>query len=233
MLKNKKAVMLDAADTLFYIKNGLGKTYASPARKYGVDPDPIELKKAFSRHFNSAPPLAFPDVINNDNLKILEKQWWYDVVKNVYNDVGMFEYFNAYFEDLFEIFRNDAWEIYPETIDVLTRLKKSGYKIIMVTNFDSRVYDVLKRLGIYEIADDIVISSEAGYAKPDIEIYRLALKRNNLDPSECIFVGDNYINDYVTPISIGIDAVLLNRNNENDKYKVKHINNLNQLISND
>ena len=36
----------DAADTLFYIKEGLGNTYAGPAKKYGIEPDPQELRNA-------------------------------------------------------------------------------------------------------------------------------------------------------------------------------------------
>ena len=61
-LSNIKAVFFDAADTLFFIKQGLGNTYAEPAKKYGINPDPQDLKKAFSIHFQAAPPLAFANV---------------------------------------------------------------------------------------------------------------------------------------------------------------------------
>ena len=57
-----KTIFFDAADTLFYIRRGLGHTYAEVARKYGADPDPSDIKKAFSRAFKSAPPLAFGNV---------------------------------------------------------------------------------------------------------------------------------------------------------------------------
>ena len=229
MLKDIKAIMFDAADTLFYIREGLGKTYASPANKYGIDPEPDQIKKAFSKYFPEAPPLAFPHV-SDQVRKVMEKSWWYEVVKNVYEDIGMFDQFDSYFDELFEIFRTSAWDIFPETKTVLSQLKKSGYTIIIVSNFDSRVYDVFDNLGISGIPDDFIISSEAGYAKPDLEIYRLALKRNSLSPSECIFIGDNYLNDYITPISIGMNALLLNRENENEKYAVKRINSLSDLL---
>ncbi len=229
MLRDIKAIMFDAADTLFYIREGLGKTYASPAEKYGIHPDPYDLKRAFSKYFPLAPPLAFPDVSDNQR-KVLEKNWWRDVVKNVYNDIGMFDKFDDYFNDLFEIFRTTAWEIYPETKSVLSRLKQRRYLIIIVSNFDSRVYDVCDNLGIIEFPDDFIISSEAGYAKPDTRIYRLAMERNGLNPSECLFVGDNYLNDCVAPLSIGMNALLLNRQNENDKYNVLQIKNLTELL---
>ena len=229
-LSNIKAVFFDAADTLFYIKEGLGNTYAAPARRYGIDPDPQDLKKAFSRHFPSAPPLAFGDVSDKER-KVLEKNWWYEVVKKVYNDIGMFDEFENYFNDLFEVFRTTAWQIFPETKSVLNEIKELGFTIIVVSNFDSRVYDVCENLKIIDHFDDFIISSEAGYAKPDIEIYNIALTRNNLNPSECIFIGDNYLNDYVAPTNIGMNALLLNRENENEKHSVEKISNLNELLS--
>lgn len=229
--ENIKAVFFDAADTLFYIKNGLGNTYAEPAKKYGTTPSPFDLKKAFSKHFPAAPPLAFGDV-SDEKRKMLEKKWWYEVVKNVYKDIGMFSEFDSYFEDLFEMFRKDAWEIFPETHKVLTYLKNKNYRLVVVSNFDSRVYDVCKSLRILDYFDDFVISSEAGYAKPDIEIFKLALKRNSLKPSDCVHIGDNYLNDYVSPTKLGINAVHLDRDAgfaENED--VNKINNLTKIIT--
>lgn len=229
-LSNIKAVFFDAADTLFFIKEGLGNTYAEPAKKYGINPDPQDLKKAFSKHFPTAPPLAFGNV-SDEERKSLEKKWWYEVVRKVYTDVGMFDDFDDYFNDLFEVFRKAAWQIFPETKNVLNKIKSLGFTIIIVSNFDSRVYDVCENLSIIDHFDDFIISSEAGYAKPDIEIYNIALSRNNLNPHQCVFIGDNYLNDYAAPTSIGMQALLLNRDNENNKHSVEKISNLNELVT--
>lgn len=228
-LKDKKAIFLDAADTLFYIRLGLGETYARPAKKYGADPSPDSLKKAFSIHFNSAPPLAFRNVTDKQR-KDLEREWWYEVVKNVYKDVGMFRDFDRYFNELFELFRTSAWEIFPETIPVLKKLREKGYMIAVVSNFDSRVYDVCSRLGISEYIDDFTISSEAGYAKPDPEIFRITLARNNLDTRECVHIGDNFENDYKSPKSIGISSVFLDRERREKNREVLSISNLYELL---
>ena len=228
--ENIKAVFFDAADTLFYIKDGLGNTYAEPAKKYGIDPDPDDLKKAFSKHFPSAPPLAF-ETKNNEELKVLEKAWWYNVVHNVYSDIGMFEEFDDYFDDLFETFRTTAWKIFPETEEVLSRLKTRGYRIVIVSNFDSRVYDVCRGMGILGYFDDFVISSESACAKPSKEIFQLALQRNGLSPDECVHIGDNYVNDYVCPTSIGMNAVFLDRENEHPDKSISKIKDLNELLT--
>ena len=227
---NIKAVFFDAADTLFFIKKGLGNTYAETAKKYGINPDQQDLKKAFSKHFPTAPPLAFGNV-SDEERKSLEKEWWYEVVRKVYADVGMFDDFDDYFNDLFEVFRKAAWQIFPETKNILNEIKSLGFAIIIVSNFDSRVYDVCESLSIIDHFDDFIISSEVGYAKPDIEIYNIALSRNNLNPQQCVFIGDNYLNDYAAPKSIGMQALLLNRDNENNKHSVQKISNLNELVT--
>ncbi len=229
-LSNIKAVFFDAANTLFFIKGGLGNTYAASAKKYGINPDPRDLKKAFSKHFPTAPPLAFSNV-SDEERKSLEKQWWYEVVRKVYADIGIFDDFDDYFNDLFEVFRKAAWQIFPETKNILNEIKSLGFAIIIVSNFDSRVYDVCESLSIIDHFDDFVISSEAGYAKPDIEIYNIALSRNNLNPQQCVFIGDNYLNDYVAPRKIGMKALLLNRENENEQYSVNKISDLNELLT--
>lgn len=225
-----KAVFFDAADTLFYIKEGLGNTYALAAKKYGIDPSPNKLKNSFSKHFPAAPPLAFTNV-NDKERKILEKKWWYEVVKNVYEDIGMFPEFDSYFEDLFELFRTNAWKIFPDTKDVLSYLKNKDYRLIVVSNFDSRVYDVCKSMEILDYFDDFVISSEAGFAKPDIKIFKLALERNSLQPSQCVHIGDNYINDYISPITLGMNAVYLDRDMKyTNEESVTRINNLSEIL---
>jgi putative hydrolase of the HAD superfamily len=208
-----KTIFFDAADTLFYIEKGLGHTYAGVARKYGADPDPAEIKKAFSRAFKSAPPLAFGDVSVKERQR-LEKEWWRAIVDKVYSEIGMFDEFDPHFDELFEVFRGEAWTLFPETVDVLSNLKESGYKLGIISNFDSRVYDVMRQLGIYEYFDVLVISSEAGHAKPSHGIFSLALERAGRDPSEVIHVGDDLCNDFHGARAMGIRALLLDREGE-------------------
>jgi len=218
---NIKTIFFDAADTLFYIDKGLGNTYASVAKKYGGDPNPDHLRKAFSRAFKSAPPLAFGGV-SNEERKVLEKNYWRDIVEHVYKEVGMFEEFDVHFDELFEVFRSSAWVIFPETKEVLISLKEKNYNLGIISNFDSRVYDVMKNLEIDEYFDKFVISSEAGHAKPDPNIFHLALKETGADPKECLHIGDNIYNDFHGPRALGIQALLLDRGGNYESIGAQH-----------
>lgn len=235
-MKDRKinTIFFDAADTLFYIKQGLGNTYASVAKKHGADPHPENLKKAFSKAFTTAPPLAF-GAVSQDERKVLEKNYWRDIVENVYHEVGMFDGFDSHFDELFEVFRRDAWEIFPETKNVLTDLKEKNYKLGIVSNFDSRVYDVMNNLEIREYFDSFVISSEAGHAKPDPNIFHVALKDIGSDPKECIHVGDNIYNDFHGARSLGIQALVLDRENDyesiGDQHKITNLEEIHKFLS--
>ena len=214
MRKDKiKTIFFDAADTLFYIRRGLGHTYAEVARKYGADPDPSDIKKAFSRAFKSAPPLAFGNV-SPEERKRLEKEWWRAIVESVYREIGMFDEFDPHFDELFEVFRGGAWTLFPETADALSSLKGAGYTLGIISNFDSRVYDVMKELGIYEYFDVFVISSEAGHAKPSHGIFSMALERAGRESHEVLHVGDDLCNDFHGARALGIRALLLDREGE-------------------
>lgn len=232
--RNINTIFFDAADTLFYIEKGLGNTYAQVAKKHGANPDPGDLRKAFSRAFTSAPPLAFGGVSDEDR-NVLEKNYWRDIVENVYNEVGMFEGFDAHFDELFEVFRSNAWAIFPETKKVLSELKQKNYKLGIISNFDSRVYNVMSDLEIHEYFDSFIISSEAGHAKPDPNIFHIALKDIESDPKECIHIGDNIYNDFHGARSLGIQALVLDREDEyesiGDRHKIKDLEEIYKFLS--
>ena len=225
-----KTIFFDAADTLFYIREGLGNTYAGVARKHGAkNAHPDKIKKAFSKAFGSAPPLAFGDATEEER-KGLEKDYWRAIVEEVYSEVGMFEDFDAHFDELFEVFRQDAWELFPESTETLGALKDEGFKLGIISNFDSRVYDVMKELGIDKYFDFFIISSEAGFAKPEAEIFRIALDKAGASPSECLHIGDNLNNDFHSPRTVGIKALLLDREGENEALgEIHRIKNLTEI----
>ena len=132
---------------------------------------------------------------------------------------------------------SEAWAIFPETKDVLKSLKEKNYRLGIISNFDSRVYDVMNNLEIHEYFDTFVISSEAGHAKPDPGIYHIALNEIGSDPKECLHIGDNIHNDFHGPRALGIQALVLDRDNEyesiGDQHKIKNLSELNQFIDMD
>ena len=94
---------------------------------------PKEISNCFKKYFNSRPGLYFTG-LKGSELENAEKKWWYRLVKDIFDELGMFESFDDYFNDLYKHFEFDAWEIFDDTIPFLKELKRNGFKIIITSN---------------------------------------------------------------------------------------------------
>jgi putative hydrolase of the HAD superfamily len=64
-------------------------------------------------------------------------------------------------------------------------------------------------LSLTEHFDSITISSEAGWAKPNPDIFRLALGRHSIAAAEAIHVGDSFAHDVAGALAAGVTPILL------------------------
>lgn len=209
-----KAIFFDAVGTLFDVKGSVGQVYVTYAKKYGI-PDTKEmiesLNSAFKETIKEMPAPIF-SVERPEKLKQCERLWWFDVVHAVFYRVGMFEGFDDFFEEVYEAFGQAAhWQLFPETIEVLTQLKERGFELGIVTNFDSRFFQVSRALDIQRFFDSVTISSLAGAAKPASKIFSYALAEHMLDANEVLHVGDHRIEDFEGAQQAGLQAVLVDR----------------------
>jgi putative hydrolase of the HAD superfamily len=204
----------DAAGTLFDVNGSVADLYLRHAEKYGVKQLPevrAAIDSAFHRAFREAPPPVFA-VRDPAEIKRCERLWWFDIVHHVFYRVGMFEGFDQYFEEVFEAFGGpDYWSLFPETISVLKRLKDHGIEIGIISNFDSRLFTILRGLGLSDLVETVTIASLAQAAKPSPKIFAAALEKHAADPREAVHVGDSLRDDVGGAAAAGLHAVHLNR----------------------
>jgi epoxide hydrolase-like predicted phosphatase len=78
-----------------------------------------------------------------------------------------------------------------ELLSYITELRKRHFKTSMLSNvgrgFVERIFE---GLSIQDYFDDIVLSSEVGFAKPDHEIFEMAAERLGVELYECVFIDD-------------------------------------------
>ncbi|MCS6897479.1 MAG: HAD-IA family hydrolase, partial [Nitrospira sp.] len=153
-------------------------------------------------------------------IKQSERLWWFDIVHNVFYRVGMFERFDDFFDRIFEVFEDPtSWELYPETIATLTGLKRRGMELGIISNFDTRLFTVIRGLGIADFFDTVTISSLAHAAKPAARIFQLAVSKHAVEPEEALHVGDSVRDDLEGAEGAGLRAVLLDREGKQVVYK--------------
>lgn len=117
--------------------------------------------------------------------------------------------------DLSETFsrlRKDCVQIFPGVKGGLSHLKKQ-YQLAILSNGPSVLQrNKLRWLGLYEIFDWILISEEIGYNKPDVRIFRYALRATGVKPEESVMIGDSVDADLAAK-NIGIKTILFDPKN--------------------
>jgi REG-2-like HAD superfamily hydrolase len=114
--------------------------------------------------------------------------------------------------ELFERFAGpDAWEIYPEVDEVLVELRRRGFSVGLISNWDERLPRLLDGLGLTARFDAVVFSQQVGVEKPHQRIFTAMLERLDLPPVRVLHVGDRPRHDVEGARAVGMRALLLDR----------------------
>jgi putative hydrolase of the HAD superfamily len=226
-----EAIFFDAAGTLIKPARRVGESYALLARLHGIESSAAQIGKRFRDCFQTAPPLAFPGA-PAERIPDLEFTWWKELVRRIFEPWHGAQRFDDYFAELFAYFAQpEAWLLYPETGETLSALNKRGLRLSVISNFDSRLVGILRGLGIADRFEHILVSSRVGYAKPDREIFDLALQQHDLKASEALHVGDSEEKDLNGANQAGLRGVLVERDGDRKCNLGPRITSLRDILS--
>ncbi len=96
---------------------------------------------------------------------------------------------------------------YKSALEVLTKLKKVGVKLGLLTDGNPELQRFkLKALGVEDYFDAMVVTDEFGrsFRKPHPKGFREILRQLRVKPSEAVYVGDNPYKDFGGGKSIGM-----------------------------
>lgn len=104
----------------------------------------------------------------------------------------------------------------PWAASGLAALAATGLPIVVVSNADGTVAEMLAAIGLCQVGPGpgveltaVVDSGAAGVAKPDPAIFRLALDMVGVEPARAVHVGDAYQYDVRGARAAGVHPVLM------------------------
>lgn len=209
-----KVIFLDAVGTLFGVRGSVGEIYSAIANQFGVKAPAAELNEAFFQAFAASSPPIFP---GNDPEEIpqCEFEWWRVIALRTFQNVGVlnqFADFTDFFDQLYHHFATaQPWFVYPDVIPALAAWRRIGIQLGVLSNFDSRLHFVLKALNLEEYFTSVTISTQTGVAKPDPQIFTVALEKHFCEAKDAWHIGDSFKEDYQGAKSAGLKAILLER----------------------
>lgn len=93
--------------------------------------------------------------------------------------------------------------------DALARLRAQGLRLVVVSNADGRLTELLEHTGLAAHVDAAIDSHDVGVEKPDPRIFEIALGRVGGRPEEAAHVGDVYHIDVLGARAAGVTPVLI------------------------
>ncbi len=103
-------------------------------------------------------------------------------------------------------------KLYDGVLDLLDTLKAKGKKIYLLSNAQRGFTEnELNMFGLTKYFDGIVISSDEECSKPDTRYYDVLIDRYNLNRSETIMIGNDYISDIKGAKEAGLKALYIHQ----------------------
>jgi putative hydrolase of the HAD superfamily len=105
--------------------------------------------------------------------------------------------------------------LFPDVPPTLSKLSEMGFPMGIIGNVlfwpSNYTRILLERTGVIGFFGEIVFSDEAGFSKPDRQIFLYFAEKTNTDPSNLVYVGDNVVEDVGGVLSAGGFGVLISR----------------------
>ena len=120
---------------------------------------------------------------------------------------------------------------YPEVPGVLRALRAAGARLVVVSNWDVSLHDVLRRTGLSALVDAAVASAELGAAKPEPAIFARGLQlAGGVPAAQALHAGDSVEADVLGARAAGLEAVLVARHGEAPPPGVRAVRTLSGLV---
>lgn len=228
--KKVKTVFFDAGGTLFRPYPSVGEIYSRTALKHGLQTDPHRVEELFREAWHARNGMLALAGATSDKI---ERDWWYGLVRDVFASQGTFENFESFFDELYDLFaRAESWRLFDDSVAILDTLRTRGYALGMISNWDNRLYSIVRDLGIEPYFQKILASSTVGVAKPGIAIFHQALEALGATAETSLHIGDSLSDDYHGARGAGMQAVLLDRQGKdyNGIVRVKSLKEIGDLL---
>lgn len=143
-------------------------------------------------------------------------------------------------EAIIQLFQNDPTLLYKDAEQFLDNCLIYNIPFVLWSNLsydytsqiDALIKKPYRKRDPNILLSEVFYSCETGYKKPQLEWYKLPIQRLQdqwIERESIIMIWDSLKNDYLTPLSLWIQAILLDRKGLNTDPTVKTIRSFDEL----
>jgi len=210
-INSKKAIIFDFDDTLAKTKYG---------KSYGLKSVSAEIydflkKEGVDIGFNNLYQKIKKITRGMEQKRIYDRNlWWFSIIKEFSRVRPQRDFLDGLTKIYWSAVKKKSG-LYGDALSVLAYLKDKKYLLGMITDTDGvkeLKSERIKKMDLKKWFGSIVVAGEdIEQTKPDKAPFLLIAKKLNLDPQECVFVGNNLYVDVLGAKKAGMVAVLIKR----------------------
>lgn len=208
-----KILSLDAGGTLIFPHPSVGAVYGEVLEKQGLSIPFDTLNQRFGPAFREA--LAQ----ETRNLPPFSQEFWrWIVLRVIQPELSDPQLQEQVFQEAYERFgRGSSWRLAEGIKPVLEALHQKGVPLVVFSNNDPRLEQVLQDLGVASLFDAILVSTRLGFRKPDPRAFRAVENALRATPRQITHIGDSLENDGLAPQRAGWRSYLAPGNSDPEK----------------
>lgn len=204
------AVTFDFYNTLVYHRGGegRGRSLMGYLAAQGLRSDPWEhqvLYDLFARHGEEYAPRLSDGAKRRYHERLAERLFQRLRVRAPHDTAA------RHASEIWRRLGPDSLAVFPEVPAVLGALRRAGYRLAVISNWQCGLRHFCTELGLGAAFDHVLASAEVGWAKPDAGIFVEACRRLGVVPPRVLHVGDSPEEDVGGARAAGLRAVLLDR----------------------
>jgi putative hydrolase of the HAD superfamily len=218
-----RAVFFDAVGTLIFPRVPIHQTYADIARRHGVHVQADQVRSAFRAAFARQEAIDQSAGWKTDDQR--ERARWHAIVTEVLAGSKA----DTCFAELWHYFSTpQAWILHPDTSEVLEELCLRGFALGMASNFDARLFHIVRGFGeLSPLRIRFATSAELGWRKPAPEFFAAIIEMAGCRPDEILYVGDHPHNDIAGASAAGLRAILFDpQATTSDSLRIRRLRDL-------
>lgn len=202
-----QTVVFDAVGTLIYPEPAVGRVYATVGQRFGSKLTEPEVTRRFREVFAAVEARdRAGDLTTSEEFEFGR---WRHIVGHVLDDVADH---SECFAELWRHFaRPSSWRVFPDVPASLAALASRGVTPAIASNFDCRLFEIVRQTDAIRSCQPVLVSSQVGYRKPHALFFAAIRAALRVDPNTVLYVGDDPDNDIAAARSAGLQAVLVRR----------------------
>lgn len=210
-----KVVSFDCAQTLLDVHWVPAEFAIECARHIGLDLDEQVAGETYNRMLQTQYQGYI--LLNQERNAEAADQFWKELGRDWLCRFGhehrLDELLNAADELMFGQ-KSIVFKLFPDTIPCLEEVKRRGYRMIVLSNWDISLHKVLRSFGLSDYFEAVFASMEHGCEKPDPRFFQAAIDYCGVKPEEFLHIGDNPLDDLMGAKKVGMNALVIDRSLE-------------------